>query len=293
MEHILSLFTDSRMKSSITLNTRRIEEIGQYLYFRFLRKRLIPEDMCSELYEGVVEHLKSYREKNPEEKKVKRAYVTTSANWLASKLRRKNRNQESRETAVMEILKNELDALGSTKPCRLSRRYEKRILDAIGNLLEAGKCKRRHVLFYILFHCYNSRPEFTVRLLKTAGLKTGQNIRRIKQVRRHVERKSLKQREALLKKIESKYSHVIKTQYEISRLTDTCLFDEVNLKKSELKKLTEERKKVFAKLANIRLVPPVEYLASMLNVPWSTVEYGIKRVEKLILKHVKEKEAAA
>ena len=47
MEHIISDLAESIMKSSITLAALRIEEVGKYLYFKFLRKQLIHEDMCA------------------------------------------------------------------------------------------------------------------------------------------------------------------------------------------------------------------------------------------------------
>ena len=278
------------MKSSITLATLRIEEVGKYIYFKFLRKQLIPEDMCAELYEAVVTHLRRFREKNPEVKKVKRAFVTTRANWIANKLLKKEKKQETEESVVIELVKNELDALGETRRCSHTRRCEKRIIRAVEDLVNRGKIKMRHVLYYVLYHAYSTRTEFSVRLLKAAWLKTGENIRRLKRVRRHVDERSRKRRDKLIRNLENKYAAIIRKQQEIETLSGTQLKEEMDKSRYDLEKISLDRKRAINELSTIRVVPSTKYLGKMLDQPRSSIEYGIGRVEKLIMEKIKETE---
>lgn len=291
MEHILSLTSEQDMKSTITLVTRRIEEIGKYMYFRFLRRHLIPEEMCGELYEGIVEHLRQYRDSNPEVKKVKRAFITTCTNWIAAKLRRRERREKTRESLMVEIVKNDLDALDHIVDSRPGRRYERRVLCALRDLYKSGKIRKQHVLWYVLYHGFAVRPEFSRQLLKAAGICTGSNLRSLTRVRQHMERRTGERRERELRNIDNKYKKVMQTHCEISRLSDTGFFGEATLKKGELARLNEERKKGFERLSRIKVVPSFKWLAGLLGESESTLKYGTARVERLVMERCAVRDA--
>ncbi|MBN1646775.1 MAG: hypothetical protein JW874_01965 [Spirochaetales bacterium] len=275
--------TEGIFRSRLTLCSGRIEEIGQYLYVRFLKRRLIPEDLCADLYEQIVKRLKGYRDRNPEVKKVNRSFVNNCANWIVKNLCRTQKKSETREKSVIELLKNEVDIINKPSSAKLHARYENRILRVLYRQVRAGKLKRRHLLYYVLYHAAETRFPFALRLLKTAGLKTPENIRRLKRIRRHIAAKSRSRSELFLRILENKHSQVMDSQWALERAADPAA---KKLAREKLARARQAQQTAYASLCQVRIVPSMRCLSAALGPAPSAISYGIRRVEEILKKEV-------
>ncbi|MBN1649550.1 MAG: hypothetical protein JW874_16035 [Spirochaetales bacterium] len=281
---------ESTLHSIITLSTGRITETARYVYLRFLKRRYIPEDCCADLFEQLVRRLKGYRDRNPEVKKIEKRLVKNCVNWIVKKIRAKSRSDTRDESALVDAIKQEVGTLDAVTHKPLLKKYEKRICRLLAGKIKEGKLKRRHVLFFVLYHACEARPEFSARLLRAAGLNTAVNRGRLRRIRRSIQKKTGERRERLVRSIERNYLAIRRAQ---QALDSTCSREQKACYRGRLEKASRARKNSFDRLARVRVVPPVRALAVMLKQPYPNVFYGIRRVENLVLKHVKEKEAAA
>jgi hypothetical protein len=266
-------------RSRLTLCTGRIEQIGQYLYVRFLKRRLIPEDLCADLYEQIVKRLKGYRDRNPEVKKINKLFINNCVNWISKNLLKRQSRQERREKTVVELLKNEVQAFREPANKKLQTKYEKKILAVIKKQINSGKLKRRHLLYYVLYHAAETRLAFSVQLLKCAGLCTRQNIRRIKKIKTHIQKKTGTRSAVLMSIIEKKHTTIMDSQFA---LENSISRTEKKLHQEKLNKAKQARSIACEKLCKVRIVPSIRSLGKMLGPATSVISYGIRRVEAAI-----------
>lgn len=276
---------ESTLGSNITLASGRIRETAQYVYLRFLRKRYIPEDFCADLYEQLVKRLKGYKARNPEVKKVKKAFVKNCVRWIVSSLRRKEKTESGNESALYSLIKQEVHTLEKPGSIPLLRKYEKKILGIIRSRLETGKLKRRYVLYFVLYHSYELRPEFAVRILKAAEIKTAVNIRRLKRVRRYVKSRAEDRSGTFVRQIEKNYLKIYRLQLELEK---NCDRHRNGFYEQLIEKEKTARKNNYSRLTRIRVVPSVRYIASLLKQPHQNIAYGITRMEKTVKKGVEK-----
>lgn len=253
--------------------------MGEYLYLLFLRKQLIPEDLCSALYEGIIKRLKAYRNKHPEVKKVSRAFVHKCANWVAKTLTKKLKLKIDREQTTIEMIKSEVSIISPGSKNEINKMYEKKICRAVAEIVAQKDFKLRYILFYVLYHAYDCRMVFLVTLLKIAGIKTKENIRRIKKVRRHMAKTAGVRRDNFIASLQKKFTHVFHMQTIFDTITDP---EEQNRQKTLIENEQSQQREIFDSLAKVKVVPSYDFLAELLNKPRSSLKYGVRKAETAI-----------
>lgn len=198
-------------------------------------------------------------------------------------MRRKDKRKQTRESAAYQLIKHEVENITGTGNSKTTKHYEKKIYRAVKVIMDSGKLKRRHLLFYILLHSYDTPIEFSVKLLKIAKLKTGENIRRIKKVRTFMLSKSGSRRKRLNHRLEQKSITIFRIHTEIEETAEPSIKKEL---KQKLEKYTTERKSIFDLLSRIKIVPSCVYLGELLGVSTTTIQYGVKKAEKMIMEMI-------
>jgi len=93
----------------MTLNTTNMKRYGEKLFRDLLADGRMSDDTCAESCERLLNRLRRYRERHPEEKRVSPKFLNNSRRWAVSDLARRRRRRRVTAALEMELAKNELD----------------------------------------------------------------------------------------------------------------------------------------------------------------------------------------
>lgn len=268
-----------KMDTAITLVTQRIESIGLELYESFLKRRLIREDLCAELYENLVHRLKTYRDRHPDVRKVNRSFISTCVTWIVRSLMKREKKRKNHDEALLCLIRNELQTIRAGTARAGMKRFEARICTAVETLVKTEVIKPAHLLFYVLYHAWEVRPEFAEKLLSSAGIGTPENEQRVDTVRRSVTERTGARIAVLERRLEREYIRVYHLQSDLEQIVES---ERAAEKKRQLEKAVAARKHTFKLLAAVKVVPSYADLSELTGAAWSTIQYGVRRVERLV-----------
>jgi hypothetical protein len=256
----------------MTLNTTNMKHYGEKLFQDLMASGRMSDDTCAETCERLLNRLRRYREKHPEEKHVSPKFLNNSRRWAVSDLARRRRRR--RVTAVLEteLAKNELDCPRPESVRGRTVMFMK--LEAVFKSWVARDPRRAlFVRVFLLRHAWLLTARRVRLFAPLVDIRKSEFIRQVKRVRRYMERRVTRVwRE---KASSARYWHVQSIRADIERAEAAPAAREA-LRLRKGKALARHREAVAA-LDRIKLTPPLTVVARTTGLSTDQISYALTR----------------
>ena len=267
----------------MTLNTTNMKRYGEKIFHDLLASGRMSDDTCAETCERLLNRLRRYRERHPEEKRVSPKFLNNSRRWAVSDLARRRRRRRVTAALETELAKNELDD-ARPAPVRGRTVMFMKLEAVFSSWVRRDPRHALDVRVFLLRHAWLLTARRVRLFAPLVDIRKSDFIRQIRIVRRYMQRRVT--RAWRDKASAARYWHVQSIRADIER-AEAVPAARAALRVRKEKALARQREAVAA-LDKIKLTPPLTVVSRTAGISVPQIRCALKRCRDKIKSSLQE-----